>query len=132
MARRLFGASRILVNATCSASQPELEFLQRKRRLHALRVDKCPITAHGTSLGTAGYVDDFARHLLGAGVCESDKWRPSTATHHNLARRGQAEERPEEAEQPGQPEEESNAMQMEDEEDPLAWTRLRRIFQAHP
>ena len=76
-------------------------------------------------------MDDFARQLLGAGVCESDKWRPSKATHHNLARRGQAEEGAEEAEQPGRPEEESNAMQMEDEEHTLAWTRLRRICQAH-
>ena len=29
---------------------------------------KCPITAQGISLGTTGYVDDFACHLLKAGV----------------------------------------------------------------
>ena len=75
-----FCAPRIFVKATCSAFQPELETLERKGRLHALRVEKCHITAQGTSLATTGYVDDFECHLLGAGVCELDRWRPPTAT----------------------------------------------------
>ena len=71
-------------------------------------------------------MDDFACHLLGAGVCESDRWRPPVATHQteNQGRtgiptkvEGQAEERPEEAELTERPEEESNAMQTEGEED---------------
>ena len=54
--------------ATCSAFQLELEILEKKERLHALRVEK---HNHRTEhIGTAGYVDDFACHLLGAGVCE--------------------------------------------------------------
>jgi len=34
--------------------------------LHALRVEKYPITAQGTSLGTTAHVNDLACHLLGA------------------------------------------------------------------
>ena len=68
-----FYAPCIFVKATFSAFQPELETLWRKGRLHALRVEKCPM-------------DDFACHLLGAGVCESDRRRPPTATRpHDLA-----------------------------------------------
>ena len=44
-----FCAPRIFVKATCSAFQPELESLERKGSLHALRVEKYPITAQGTS-----------------------------------------------------------------------------------
>ena len=53
---------------------------EEKRKLHALGVEKCPITAQGIWLGMTGYVDNCARHLLGAGACESDRWRPSQAT----------------------------------------------------
>ena len=62
--------------ALLSAFQPELEALEKKGRLHALRVDKCPITGRSTSLGTRN-TDDFACHMLGAGVCELGRWRPA-------------------------------------------------------
>ena len=44
-------ASRIVVKATCSAFQPELEILEKTGRLHALRVETCPIKGQKTSLG---------------------------------------------------------------------------------
>ena len=78
-----FCAPRIFVKAPCSTFQPELEILERRGRPHALRVEKCPITAQGTSLGTTGYVDDFACHLLGGGLCELDRCRPPAATRPN-------------------------------------------------
>ena len=57
--------------------------------MHALRVEKNPMT-EGTLLRTRGIEDDFACHLLGAGVCVSDRWRPPTAARPlNLAWKGQ-------------------------------------------
>ena len=84
------------------------------RAAHALCVEKYPITAQGTSLGTTGYVDDFACHLLRAGVWESDRWPPSKAAHQEASTKAQSqEERKSE-----QPEEELNEVQTEGEEDP--------------
>ena len=74
-----FCAPRIFVKAMCSAFQPEQKALEKTERLHALHVERCP-TTKGTSVGTTGSVDDFACHLVGAGVCESDRWRPPAAT----------------------------------------------------
>ena len=51
-------------------------FLVKNGRLPVLSVENCPITDQSTSLGTTRYVDDFSCHLLGAGVCESQRWRP--------------------------------------------------------
>ena len=64
------------VKATCSPFQPELEILETKRKPHALRVEKCPITGPSTSLGTTGYVHDFACHLLGAWCVERAEREP--------------------------------------------------------
>ena len=40
------------VKATCSAFQPELKVKDKKGRLRALSVQKCPITKQNTALGT--------------------------------------------------------------------------------
>ena len=45
-------APRIVVKATCSAFQPELEILEKTGRLHARRVETCPGTGQSASLGT--------------------------------------------------------------------------------
>ena len=131
-----FCAPRIFVKATCSAFQPELEALEKKRRLHALRVEKCPITGQSLSLGTTGYVYDFACHLLGAGVDEPERRRPPAAScsHSTYPACGGAgtvrelknpegpsakADRPEEA-KADKLEEAWNEMQMEGGEDPWA------------
>ena len=44
-------APRVVVKATCSAFQPELEILEKTGRLHALHVETCPIKGQKTSLG---------------------------------------------------------------------------------
>ena len=56
------------------ASQPEL--LKRNRQGACVPRNKCPLADRSTSLGTAGYVDGFASHTLGAGVLEPRRWRP--------------------------------------------------------
>ena len=73
-------APRTLVKATGSAFQPELEALEKKGILHALLVETCPITGRSMSPVTTGYVEDFACHLLGAGVFEPERWRPPAAS----------------------------------------------------
>ena len=118
-----FCAPRIFVKATCSAFQPELEALEKKGRLHALRAEKYPLTGQSPSLGKTGYVDDSVCHLLGAGVCEPERWRPLT-----LACGGQSGDR-EGTEQPAGPNRQggearskagrTDATPMESEED--AW-----------
>ena len=42
-------APRICVKATCSAFPPGLEVLERRGRVHALRVENCPVTGQSTS-----------------------------------------------------------------------------------
>ena len=66
-----------------------------------------------------GYVDDFACHPLGAGVCEPGNWRASTDAPPYCANSAhEAEvERPEEVWAEEQAEEKRDATQMENEED---------------
>ena len=125
---------RIFVRATCSAFQPELD--SQERMLHALRVQKCAIIGSRTSLGTKGYVGDFASHLLGAGVCEpgmaassypssqpcldsADAERRENWHIHECGEPGIGKSR-KKAEQTKQPKEEWNAMQTEGDEHPWA------------
>ena len=73
-----FCAPRIFVKATCSVFQSELKVLGKAR--HTLRVENCPIRGRSTPLGTTGYVDDLSCHLLGAVVCDPQRWQPPTAS----------------------------------------------------
>ena len=66
------------MKATCSAFQPELRVSEKIRRAHVLLDENCPITVHCTTCGATGYVDDCSCHLLGAGACEPQRWRPPT------------------------------------------------------
>ena len=66
----------IIATATCTACQPEFEPLKRNRQGACAPRNKCPLADKSTSLATAGYVDGFASHTLGAGVLEPRRWRP--------------------------------------------------------
>ena len=52
---------------------------KREEECPLLRVETCTITGQSTSLGTAGHVDGFACHMLGAGVREPRRWRSPVA-----------------------------------------------------
>ena len=136
-----FCVPRIFVRATCSAFLPELETLEKKGRLHAFRVEECPIAAQGTPLGMTGYVDDFACHLPGAGVRESIRWRPSKATHQTWLQgrdgsptkaQDQAEKRQKKVEQTEQTEEGFNEAQTEGEEDPWGGLGMDEVQESLP
>ena len=66
-----------------------------------------------------GYVDDFACHVVGAGVCEPGNWRPSTGARPCCANSAhEAEvERPEDVWAEEQVEEKRGATRTENGED---------------
>ena len=89
-----FCAPRILVKATCSAFQPEVEDFREEKEgctRFALRIARSQAKAH--HLEQQGMWDDFACHLLGAVVCEPERWRsPAVSCPHGAehARNGQS------------------------------------------
>ena len=68
-------APRIFVKATCNALKLALSRLDELGCCHALRV-KGQGTSPNIQLAVTGYVDDFACHMLGAGVWEFQHWNP--------------------------------------------------------
>ena len=62
------------VKATCSAFQPELEASEKRTRMHALRVENCPITGQSTSLGRNGHAS-FLRATFWVLECVSQEDR---------------------------------------------------------